>query len=127
MDNQAQPTNYWTHYPHLCCICNKSETKEEFYSMCHKWRECGGYSSMTYPRYTCSKKCLDIYEKNERCNHCHIVKYDWNQYIKGSDGFTYCNNKYELTVGDKPCYYIKFNLPYNYEYEDNEYRYEYED
>jgi hypothetical protein len=112
MNNHTQVIQFYHHSPQLCGVCKESNTKEEFVSMCHKWREYRGYSSGALPRYTCSKECLDYYEKNYKCNQCKIVTYDWNQYIKASDGFTYCDNEHEITVGDKPCYYIKFDLPY---------------
>ncbi len=90
-----------------CNICKNNNQNENFFSMVHKWREYGGYSKNLYPRYFCSAECLEIFEQDFRCNHCHIVTYEWNDYKKGPDGMTYCDND-ELTIGDKPCYYLKF-------------------
>jgi hypothetical protein len=92
----------------LCCMCRINNEKKEFVSMVHKWREYGGYSKYEYPRYFCSTDCLEIYERDYRCNHCHIVSYEWYEHKKGPDGFTYCYD--EITIGDKPCYYIKYNI-----------------
>ena len=52
--------------------------------------------------------CLNIFEKEYRCNHCNIIIYDSTEYKKAEDGFTYCNDEDELTVGNKPCYQILF-------------------
>jgi hypothetical protein len=89
-----------------CSICRDNYENEAFVSMVHKWRDYGGYSEFTYPRNFCSKKCLDTFEKYWRCNHCHIVMYDWVKYKKGTDGMTYCNDESYLTVGDKPCFQL---------------------
>ena len=92
-----------------CNICdNDYKTNTEFISMVHKYQQYGGYSKYEYPRYFCSKECLDIYEKDFRCNHCHITSYDWLEFKKGKDGFSYCNDENEKTIGDKPCYQILF-------------------
>ncbi len=106
-NNETIKTVYYFPKNQICGICNKNEVKEEFYLMNHKWREYGGYSQGIYSRHVCSKECLEIYERDYRCNYCHIITYEWNDYKKGPDGFTYCDND-ELTVGDKPCYYLKF-------------------
>jgi hypothetical protein len=92
----------------ICTICNINNKKDDFFSMVHKWREYGGYSKMLYPRYVCSAECLEIFEREFRCNHCHIITYEGNQYKKGVDGMTYCNDEYEITIGDTPCYNLRF-------------------
>ena len=106
MDNQSHQDN--NNNMHLCCMCRINNEKEEFVSMVHKWRLYGGYSNYLYPRYFCSTKCLDIFERDFRCNHCNIVKYDGEQYKKGTDGMIYCNDEYEITIGDTPCYNLCF-------------------
>ncbi len=108
-EDKSNDNNY---YPvrDKCNICNKNNKNEQFVSMVHKWREYGGYSQNLYPRYFCSNECLEIFERDFRCNYCHIVTYDWNNYQKGPDGFTYCDNEMEITIGDKPCYYQRFNI-----------------
>ncbi len=103
MDNTSHADN------NKCQICKKNNENNEFVSMVHKWREYGGYSANLYSRYFCSKECLNIFEKDFRCNHCHIVVYQDSEYIKGPDGLTYCNDEYQITVGDKPCYKYKFD------------------
>ena len=55
MDNQSHLDN------NICNICRINNTKEEFVSMVHKWREYGGYSNNLYPRYVCSTECLKIF------------------------------------------------------------------
>ncbi len=91
-----------------CILCdNISDTYYKVFV--HKWREYGGYSNLEYPRYLCSKKCVNNYEKNNRCNFCHIVKYEYRYYKKGNDGFTYCNDLDEITVGNTTCYNQVFN------------------
>lgn len=92
----------------ICNICKKNNKNENYISWVHKWREYGGYSKFSYPRFFCSTDCLENFERNFRCNHCHIVNYEWKEYKEGPDGFTYCYDENELTVGDKPCYNIKF-------------------
>jgi hypothetical protein len=91
-----------------CTICDNDYKNEEFVSMVHKWRQYGGYSEYSYPRFFCSKECLDIFEKDFRCNHCHILKYDHVEYKKGDDGMSYCNDESEITINDKPCYQQKY-------------------
>ncbi len=95
-------------YIYICNNCKKNHKNENYVSMVHKWREYGGYSKYSYPRYFCSIDCLEHFEQEFRCNHCHIVRYDWIEHKKGPDGFTYCNDENELTVGDVPCYNIRF-------------------
>jgi hypothetical protein len=92
----------------ICNICKKNNKNENYISWVHKWRPYGGYSKYEYPRYFCSTDCLENFERNFRCNHCHIVTYDWNNYKKGPDGMTYCDDELEITIGDTPCYNIKF-------------------
>ena len=92
----------------ICNMCKINNKKDEFVSMVHKWREYGGYSKFEYPRYFCSPECLEIYERDFRCNHCHITSYEGNEYKKGPDGLMYCNDEYEITIGDKPCYVLCF-------------------
>ena len=102
MDNQNHLDN------NICNICHINNKKEEFVSMVHKWQEYGGYSNNLYPRYVCSTECLKIFERDFRCNHCHIITYKSNQYKKGDDGMTYCNDEIDITIGDKPCYDLCF-------------------
>jgi hypothetical protein len=117
-DNNTEPCKMETSKPDiyeindnnnsLCYICNINNKKEEFVSMVHKWREYGGYSKMIYPRYFCSTNCLEIFERDFRCNHCHIISYEGDQCKKGPDGMTYCNDECEITIGDTPCYNLCF-------------------
>jgi hypothetical protein len=93
----------------ICDMCKNKNPDEPYVSMVHKWRPYGGYSEGVYPRYFCSKECLAFYEKEYRCNHCHIVKYDGVKYKKGKDGMVYCYDELELTIGEKPCYYLVAN------------------
>ena len=92
----------------ICNMCKINNKKDEFVSMVHKWREYGGYSKFEYPRYFCSPECVENFERDFRCNHCHITSYEWNEYKKGPDGLTYCNDEREITIGDIPCYKICF-------------------
>jgi hypothetical protein len=89
-------------------MCRINNEKKEFVSLVHKWRPYGGYSKYEYPRYFCSTECLEIYERDFRCNHCHIVTYEWREYKKGQDGLLYCNDEHEITIGDTPCYNVCF-------------------
>lgn len=104
MDKQTHNDNN-----NICNICNINNQKNEYVSMVHKWREYGGYSKLEYPRFFCSPKCLETFERDFRCNHCHIVMYECNEYKKGPDGLMYCNDEQEITIDDKPCYSICFN------------------
>ena len=88
----------------VCCCCNSTHSNTEFVSMVHKWREYGGYSKYKYPRYVCSQKCLEKFEKEFRCNCCHMVTYDWIETAEDDNGFTYCNDEYYKTIHDKTCY-----------------------
>jgi hypothetical protein len=89
-------------------MCKENKTDHTYISYVHKLHLYNGYAKVEYQRYFCSKECLDIFEKKFRCNHCHIVTYDDLEYKTGEDGFTYCNDENELTIGDKPCYQILF-------------------
>ena len=85
-----------------CILCNNlPNTNYTIYV--HKWREYGGYSKYEYPRYICSKECLTEFENNYKCNFCSMVCYDWRNYKKGDDGFTYCNDD-ETTIDNTKCY-----------------------
>jgi hypothetical protein len=110
-DNKSEPCKSIEEVNfHLCCMCRINNEKKEFVSLVHKWREYGGYSKYEYPRYFCSPECLENFERDFRCNHCHIVKYEWREYKKGPDGLLYCNDEHEITISDIPCYYIKYNI-----------------
>jgi hypothetical protein len=87
-------------------ICKNTDQNEKYVSYVHKWRPYGGYSKESYPRYFCSQECLDVFEKESRCNHCHIIVYNGVEYKKGDDGYMYCYDEFELTVGNRPCYYL---------------------
>ena len=93
----------------ICNMCKNNKTDEKYVSMVHKWREYGGYSKGTYPRYFCSEKCLNVFEKECRCNHCHIAIYNGVEYKKGKGGMIYCYDELELTIGEQPCYYLVIN------------------
>jgi hypothetical protein len=114
MDNQYhQENNTYTsksinNNMHLCCMCRINNKKEEFVLMVHKWREYDGYSKYLYPRYFCSAECLEIFKRDFKCNHCHIVTYEWNEYKKGPDSLLYCNDEREITIGDTSCYNLCF-------------------
>ncbi len=86
-----------------CTLCNYI-SDSNYILYVHKWREYGGYSKNSYARYFCSKECLNNYENNYKCNYCNIVMYDWREYKKGPDGFSYCNDEYEITIGNTTCY-----------------------
>ena len=48
-----------------------------------------------------------------KCNHYHIIMYDWHSNVKATDDFIYYNDKDELTIGNTTCYnqwLIKNNL-----------------
>ena len=107
-DNKSEPCKSIDNIISICCMCSINNVKEECVSMVHKWREYGGYSSLEYPRYFCSPECLETFERDFRCNHCHIISYEWNEYKKGPDGLLYCNDEREITIGDKPCYVLCF-------------------
>ncbi len=92
-----------------CNMCKNNQIDEKYVSMVHKWREYHGYSQLLYPRYFCSKECLEFFEKEFRCNHCHIVVYDGVDYKTGKDGMTYCYDEVQITIGDRPCYDIVHN------------------
>lgn len=89
-----------------CRICQKNNINEQFVSMVHKWREYTGYSKESHPRFFCSSECLETFERDFRCNHCHIIVYECNEYKKGNEGFTYCNSDFNLTIGDVSCFEI---------------------
>jgi hypothetical protein len=91
--------------------CNNQLNKNNV-SYVHKWREYGGYSEGIYPRYFCSEKCLTKFEKNSKCNFCGIVAYQHRDYIKGTDGYTYCNDNEEITVGNTTCYNQVLHMDY---------------
>ncbi len=96
--------------PDECCLCNYKLNKESYYvSEVHKDRPYGGYSKYSYPRYLCSKKCLNEFEKYNRCNLCHIIIYDDSLIKEGNDGFLYCNDKDTCNIGNNTCYKFKFN------------------
>jgi hypothetical protein len=93
-----------------CCICNNNFNKEIVYiSKVHKYKPYHGYTSWSYSKYLCSSECLENYEKTYRCNLCHIIIYENALIKKGYDGFVYCNDIYECTIGNTTCYNIKFN------------------
>ena len=92
----------------ICSVCKNNQKDDNYVSFVHKWHLYNGYSKSAYPRHFCSKECLNIFEKQYRCNHCNIIIYDWVEYKKAEDGFTYCNDQDEITVGNKPCYYLVF-------------------
>jgi hypothetical protein len=114
MDNQCHQENNTDTFKsinninNICNICNIDKEQEEFVSMVHKWRLYGGYSKYLYPRYFCSTKCIEIFERDLRCNYCNIIIYNGEQYKKGADGMTYCNDEFEITIGDTPCYNLCF-------------------
>jgi hypothetical protein len=90
-----------------------NNSNQNIISYIHKWREYGGYSQNEYPRFFCSQECLNFYEKNYKCNYCHIVLYDWRNNIKATNEYTYCDDEDELTIGNTTCYnqwLIKKNL-----------------
>jgi hypothetical protein len=91
-----------------CFLCD-NKSNENYISYVRKWREYTGYSKYEYPRYLCSYECLNNYEKNNKCNYCNIVLYEGVEYIKGNDGFSYCNDYYYITIGDKTCYNYYLN------------------
>jgi hypothetical protein len=89
-----------------CTLCNKlcNNISDPNYTVyVHKWRDYGGYSQTQYPKYLCSQECLDYYKKNYKCNHCHIIVYDWRNYQVGPDDYIYCNDE-EVTLDDDTCY-----------------------
>ena len=81
-----------------------NNSNQNIISYVHKWQEYGGYSQYEYPRFFCSHECLNDYEKNHKCNYCGIVCYDWREYKKGIDGFTYCDSINDISVGSDTCY-----------------------
>lgn len=66
----------------ICIICHQNEIKndDECISYVHKSRQYGGYSKYEYPRNFCSKECVAIFEKDFRCNNCHIISYEWIEF-----------------------------------------------
>ncbi len=84
--------------------CNNLTSDTEFISYIHKWKEYGGYSKREYPRFFCSKECLTEFEKNYKCNFCGMICYEWRNYKKGQDGFTYCDNINDISIGNTTCY-----------------------
>ncbi len=87
-----------------CNNCKKNITDSVYKYICyvHKDRPYGGYSKNEYPRYLCSQKCLDKYEKTSRCNLCHIIIYEDSLVIQGNDEYLYCDDI-------NTCYNQKFN------------------
>ncbi len=92
----------------ICNMCKENKNDEQYVSYVHKWHLYNGYTKGVYPRYFCSKVCLDFFEKNFRCNHCHIVAYEGVEYKEGDDGFIYCYDEIDITIGPRPCYQILF-------------------
>ena len=88
----------------ICNLCKNKITENDIISWVHKIRPYGGYSKYLYPRYFCSKNCLDYYNKNHKCNLCGVVEYDYRNYSIGNDGYTYCDDIDEMTIGDDTCY-----------------------
>jgi hypothetical protein len=72
----------------------------DYISYVHKDTERHGYSDDVYPRYCCSQKCLDDYNKNCRCNMCHVAL-GYDTYRQADDGFHYCD---EIIIGNNSCY-----------------------
>ncbi len=95
--------------PDECCLCNYKLNKESYYvSYVHKDRPYGGYSKYSYPRHLCSQECLNEFEKNSRCNLCHIIIYDDALIKEGYDDYLYCNDKDICNLGNNTCYNLKF-------------------
>jgi hypothetical protein len=97
-----------------CNFCKKKinksvDTNDSYISYVHKDRPYGGYSKYEYPRYLCSKECLDNYEKTCRCNLCHIVIYKDALVIEGNDNYLYCDDIDNCNIGNDTCYNQKFN------------------
>ncbi len=93
-----------------CFMCkNKIINIDTFVSYVHKDRPYGGYSKNSYPRYMCSQTCLDKYNKNNRCNLCHVVIYDWSLIKQHTDDFLYCDDEDQCNVGTDTCYNIVLN------------------
>lgn len=88
-----------------CKMCDNNYSLD-YVSYVHKDTERYGYSEEVYPRYCCSMKCLDDYNKNCRCNMCHVALGNYN-FIQAEDGFHYCD---EIMVGDNSCYNILMNI-----------------
>jgi hypothetical protein len=82
-----------------CKMCDNNYSLD-YVSYVHKYTERHGYSDDVYPRYCCSQKCLDDYNKNCRCNMCHVAL-GYDTYRQADNGFHYCD---EIMIGNNSCY-----------------------
>ena len=91
-----------------CKMCDNNYSLD-YVSYVHKDTERHGYSDDVYPRYCCSLKCLDDYNKNCRCNMCHVAL-GYDTYRQADDGFHYCD---EIMVGNNSCYNKIYGIMHN--------------